>query len=260
MYAVGPDDFVAERERLSRELRDAGQKEEAKVVKAARKPTLSAWTVNQLARQERRNVDLLLDASHRLREAQQGLLAGKDERGFEEARRTQRDALAALRKAADRILSDAGRGGETTLNKVTATLQAAAVSDEGRELLARGRLTGDVEPTGFELLSPLSAGPPAKTRPTGPAKKQPASAPSKVERRRQDRERLDAARGELRDARAAAKEANAELRAAEKDAEKAERELARAEKRVHEKQAAAAQAQEAVSEAEDRLRAAQSKR
>jgi hypothetical protein len=187
-------------------------------------------------------------------------LAGEDQRSFDEARRTQRDALTALRQAAGRILSEAGRGSETTLNSVLATLQAAAVSDEGRELLARGRLTGDVEPTGFELLSPLAGQPAAKTRPA--KAKQPAKppAPSKADRRREDRERLGAVRDEVREARAAAKEASAELRAAEKDAEKAGRELARAEKRLEEKQAAAAQAQEAVSEAENRLREAQGKR
>jgi hypothetical protein len=217
-----------------------------------RKPTLSAWTVNQLARRERRDVDLLLDASHRLREAQQGLLAGKDQAGFEEARRTQRDALAALRKAAGGILAEAGRGSETTLNKVLATLQAAAVSDEGRELLARGRLTGDVEPTGFELLSALPAGAPAKARPSKQrAETRPAK--PKVDRRREERLRLEAAREELKEARAASREANAELRAAERDAEKARREL---EKR----QAAAERAQAAVSEAEDRLREVQGKR
>jgi hypothetical protein len=117
---------------------------------------VSAWTINQLARSERRAVDLLLDAGHRLRDAQQGLLAGAEAGGLDEAQRTEQAALAELRRAAARILAEAGRGSEATLNRIVETLRVAAVSHEGRELLARGRLTGDLEATGFDLLVPLT--------------------------------------------------------------------------------------------------------
>jgi hypothetical protein len=266
LYAVEPEGFVAERDRLSRELRDAGKREDAKLVKDHRKPSLSAWTVNQLARQERREIDLLLDASHRLREAQQGLLAGKDQRSFDEARQTQRDALAGLRRAAARILDEAGRGGEATLNRVVATLQAGAASDEGRELLARGRLTGDLEATGFELLTPLAGKPPSKRgRPTATrSAKQPVAprkrAPQVGERKREQRERLEEARSRLRDAQATAKDVEADLRRAEQDADKAGRDLARAKERLRKTQASAAQARKAVEHAEQGLREARQKR
>ena len=52
----------------------------------AAKPTVAAWALNQLARQHRRDVDLLLDAGHRLREAQAGVLGGREEQTFEQAR------------------------------------------------------------------------------------------------------------------------------------------------------------------------------
>ena len=81
---------------------------------------MSAWAINQLARQERRDVDLLLDAGHRLLGAQQGLLAGEDRKSLDEARRTQRDALANLRQAARRILGEAGRGSEAILDRMMA--------------------------------------------------------------------------------------------------------------------------------------------
>src|SRR5436309_4028000 len=128
LYALDPGEFVAERDRVARELRDAGQREEAEQVKGLRKPTISAWAINQLARQERREVDLLLDAGHRLREAQQGLLAGEDRRSLDEARRNEREALAGLRAAARRSLAGEGRGSGTGLNRITGTLQAAALS------------------------------------------------------------------------------------------------------------------------------------
>lgn len=244
LYALEPGGFVAERDRLARELRDAGRRAEAQEVKALRRPSLSAWTINRLAREDRRNVDLLLDAGHRLREAQQGLLGGKEAGGLDEARQTERTALTELRKSARRILEDEGRASDSTLNSVMSTLQVAAVSDEGRELLARGRLTGDLEATGFDLLAPATKG-----------RRSPRPRPSG--KREQGRKQLEDARKRLTEARAAAKDAAKSLRAAEKDAVKARRELAKIEERVDGGRAAAAKAEQAVKEAEQQVRKAE---
>src|SRR5439155_9793396 len=124
-----------------------------------------AATINQLTRHERREVDLLLDAGHRLREAQQQLLAGEDPGSLDEARRIEREALGKLRRAAQASLTEPGRASSTTLDRIMATLQAAAVSDEGRELLALGRLSGDLEASGFDLLAPMAASAPRRKRP-----------------------------------------------------------------------------------------------
>src|SRR5204862_4296406 len=189
LYALDPGDFVAERNGLARKLRDAGQREEAEQVKSLRKPTLSGATINQLTRRERRDVDLLLDAGHRLREAQQRLLAGEDPGSLDEARRIEREALGKLRRAARAILAESGRASGTTLDKVMATLQAAAVSDEGRELLALGRLTGDLEATGFDLLAPMAKAVPKRKRKAAPPPKP-----------KPDRKRLERARAKVREA------------------------------------------------------------
>jgi hypothetical protein len=233
-------------------------------VKRLRKPTVSAWTINQLARQERREVDLLLDAGHRLREAQQGLLAGEDTGSLDEARGTQRAALAGLRKAAERILAEAGRGSETTVGRIMGTLQAAAVSAEGRELLARGRFTGDLEAAGFELLAPLAESTPSKrgrqggSQTKGAAQPKPAaprrgSLAAQERAREQHRKRVAEARQRLREARATAKAAEKDLRAAEQDAGKVRRELTQAEERVRKRKAAVATARTAVEQAETQL-------
>ncbi len=271
LFAVEPATFVAERDRIARELRGEGRREEAEQVKSLRKPTVSAWAVNQLARQNRREVDLLLDASHRLRQAQQGLLAGDDPRTFDEARQGQRDALGNLRRAASGILGAADRESETTLNRIMRTLQAAAVAPEGRELLARGRLTGDLEATGFDLVAPVAEGS-APPRPaarlkavkdrTAPRKRAAPAAEGRAAKARQrsaDRERLRTARAELHDAKATERAAEKELGAAEQGGEKARRELARAEKRIEERRSAVAAAQKNVDEAEARLRDAEQK-
>ena len=147
LYGVELDQFVRERDALARELREAGRKAEAARVKELRKPAISAWAVNQLTRRNRKDVDLLLDAGHRLREAQKQTFAGEGQRAFEQAREIERKALRRLTAAAEEILGR-GRGG---VQRAVATMRAAAVSDEGRELLARGRLDSDVEPAGLDL-------------------------------------------------------------------------------------------------------------
>lgn len=137
-------------------------------MKELRKPSLSVWTVNQLARTRRKEIDLLLDAGHRLAGAQRALLSGGSRESFEQASSAEREALTRLSLAARAILGD--RGSTQTLERVTATLRAAAVSDAARPDLARGRLTSDVDLAGFDALT----GSPAT--PTNPVKAQPKRA------------------------------------------------------------------------------------
>jgi hypothetical protein len=257
LYGLEPAAFVSERDRLVRALRDADRREDAEKVKALRKPTLAAATINQLARDERRQVDLLLDAGHRLREAQQRLLAGEDPGSFDEASRTEREALSNLRRAAARILAGAGRGSDATLNQIMGTLRAAAVSDEGREQLARGRVTTDLEAAGFNLLAPLAEG----TKPSRrPSRKRPAPKKAPAPRRESSAEAVKGARDRLREARTRVTAAEKTLRAAERETDKARRELGEAEQRADKARTAAQEARLAVESAERKLREAEGKR
>ncbi len=228
LYGVDFDEFVQQRTRLVRALREEGRRAEAGGVQELRKPSLPAWTVNQLARRRRKDVDLLLDASHRLATAQRALLVGGDQRAFETARRRERTAVARLRDAAETIL--AGRATPAMLERVTATLRAAAGSDETRPLLARGRLTSDVAPGGFELLAgaPAVAATPEKSRPRRAKSTKPDEASRRSRLRRdeiararaalkQATEREAAAARRLRDAERAAKTLRERLAHAEEE-------------------------------------------
>ena len=201
LYGASLDEFVAERTRLAKELRDAGEREHAQAVAKLRKPNVAAWVLNQLSRRNRRDVDLLLDAGHRLREAQAGALTGKEREGFEQARKTQADALRRLSREARQLLA-AERGGAsaTVLNQVEGTLRTAAISESGRELLARGQFVEPLEASGFDVVGELA----------------PAAAARGARR--------DTARSEeRREADAALEEAKATLREAEQAAREAER-------------------------------------
>jgi hypothetical protein len=161
LYGAPLEDFVAERKRLAKKL-DA---DEAKAFARARKPNVAAWVLNQLARRERRDVDLLLDAGHRLRQAQAGVLRGAEKTAFEDARRKESDALKRLTKAAERLLRDTrGTVGANVLSQIEEGLRASAITEEGRELLARGRFLEPPRATGFEAYAGIDI-PKTKARP-----------------------------------------------------------------------------------------------
>jgi len=149
LYALPPEEFTPARNQAERELRRAGEREQADRVKALRKPSAAAGAVNRLVRSHRDHVEAFLDAAARLRDAQ---FAGKGDLG----------AAAQAERAALEDLIDLG--GES----VRASLEAAAVDDGiARELLA-ARLVREPEPAGFGTL--LAHSEPMKARPAAKSK------------------------------------------------------------------------------------------
>ena len=133
LYALPPEEFTAARNQAERELRQAGEREQADRVKALRKPSAAAGAVNRLVRSHRDQVEAFLDAAAKLRDAQ---FARKGDLAV---------AAEAERVALDQLVD---LGGES----VRASLQAAAVDDEvARDLLA-ARLVREPEPAGFGTL------------------------------------------------------------------------------------------------------------
>jgi hypothetical protein len=217
LYGADLENFTRLRNEAVKELRGAGEREAADEVRALTKPTVPAWVINQLSRHRRKQVDELLDAGHRLREGQGALLQGGPEGRFSEARAHHAAIVKGLVREAEKLLRERKRPTSgSTLERVATTLRAGSVSDEGRELLARGRLTRDVAPAGFEALAPLAPSQPArpKRRRTGDG-----------EARRQKVHRLEQ---ESADARDEERRLAQEARAAEKEADEARRRLERA--------------------------------
>ena len=206
LYGVDPEEFIPERKRLARALKDAGEDEASAAVAKVRKPTVAAWALNQLARRQRRDVDLLLDAGHRLRQAQEGVVGGADRAAFEQAQKTERDAVRRLTQQASELL---GGASSQALAQISSTLRTAAVSEEGRELLARGRFTAPLEAEGFDVFGSLPS-PPAR------AKKRQAAA------RKADDE-LKAAKARLRELEQKVRDAERDATRLKTDWQKAER-------------------------------------
>ena len=130
LYAAAPEEFVAERKRLAKELKADGRDADADHLSKLRKPVVAAWALNRLARDHRRDIDLLLDTGHRLRQAQAGVLRGDAREAFEQAQRTERDAIGRLVREAERLLGERGGASASVLEQISASLHAAAVSEQ----------------------------------------------------------------------------------------------------------------------------------
>jgi len=223
-------EFTARRNALARDLKQRGDAESAEQVAALKKPTVPVWLVNRLARRRRRDVDLLLDAGHRLRAAHGETDPAKARPAFERAREAEREAMRRLAEAAEEILrEEQGKASAAMIDRALATLRAASVTEEGRELLARGRLTEELATTGFDLAASLV--PPG--RKTRRSKKSAAQDAGRArERLREAKEREREASGRLREAERRAAGLRTELDAAEREVERLRAEVAAATKAV----------------------------
>lgn len=221
LYALPLDEFTRARNELAKRVGDAS-------IRQLKKPSVSAWAVNQLTR--RREVDMrrLLRAGERLEKAQKGVFGGGDQRAFAEAQREQRDAVRRLRSEAAEILREAGHpASDATLERLATTLHAAAGTEEGRTLLRTGRLTEDVEPLGFTAFEGVV--PPPSTRRRGKRAAEPPRPNPRLEKARAE---LAAARADAESAEKAAKEAEREADRARRAASRAADHVARLESRV----------------------------
>lgn len=234
LYALPPSEFTAARQALAKAYRDAGDREAAEEVKQARKPTLAAWTVNQLARREREKVRSLLDAGERLRAAQQKTLRGRSSSDdLRQASDAERDALRELLKAAESLLGSSGElPSQATLQQVERTLHAAAREESAAELLRSGRLTRELDPTGFGSFTAADLpAPGAGGRHAGGARQERARS-RKDERAAELRSRVGELREALQSAERELADAERSLSTRRRAAETARKQLARAESQL----------------------------
>lgn len=218
LYALPREEFTSERNALVRELQKAGHKEEAEEVRALKKPSVSAWAVNQLARQHPREVAELVKAGDALRKAQRDVLAGKKGADVREASRAQHALADELVDAAREILSGATK---TTAQKISGTLRAASTDPAAAKLLRKGRLSEDVESVGFGPLLHVAPQRKGRSRPQRNRARERAAAQKK-----RKQEAVAQARKESAAARKAADKAAREAKRAQERAEAAERRAA----------------------------------
>lgn len=231
LYGLPLERFVPERTALARELRSAGQREEATEVAALRKPSVAAWAVNQLVRTQRKGVDELFEAGDALRAAHDQVLAGRgDAESLRRAVARERAAVEALAKIAGGLLtSDGHELSATIIERVSDTLHAAALNEDARASVRDGRLERELRHVGLGMAGGGPGPGPAPTRARTKSKPAP--------KHKQDT-KAERAAAEVRT------KARAEARAVERDARRRLERAVRAASGARERRDKAAQALE----------------
>ena len=165
LYGLPLDEFTRERDALARELRKAGKKEAATEIKSLRKPSVSAWAVNQAARRRPQHVKALVNAGGELRKTQRGVVGGRDPQRLREATRAHRDLVEDLTETARDVLAERGPVSPAVVVRIAQTLRAASIDKETSKDLVAGTLAEDIEQTGFgPLLSAVPSEPRQRRR------------------------------------------------------------------------------------------------
>lgn len=230
LYGVLPAEFTATRKRLAGEL----PREEARRLTGLRRPTVPAWSVNLLVRDDA--VGPLLDLGERMRDAWSG---GGDLAALDRERAT---LVGELVRRARRLADDAGRSlSDAFADEVEETLRAAIADPAAADAVRAGRLDHPIRHAGF---GPFVASPsPAPTAKTKKPRK-----PGETGKARQDREREERRKREE------------QARAARKRAEEADRALADWESALDEARRRLSEADEHLGELRERLRDAEVER
>jgi hypothetical protein len=139
LFQVMPQDFVARRDELAKQLRKEGDRPAAAEVKKLRRPTASVWALNQLAHRHPDEVAELLAAGADLPAAQDALLAGDQER-FRSALAQHRQLVSQLTALAVAMVEEHDVSATDQRQDISADLQAASTIPEAAEPFRQGRL------------------------------------------------------------------------------------------------------------------------
>jgi hypothetical protein len=259
LFKLPLTEFINARKTLAARLKKNDYADEAQRVAALAKPSVSAWTVNQLYWNHRDEFDELISTGQRFRKAQ---TSGKMV-NMREALDARREALAQLSDLATEILGDAGHNPSLdVLRRITTTLEALSSLASFSGETTPGRLTQDVDPPGFDsfgsfTISAVKTGRAPKPQAVSPSKKS-ATVSSKSQQKAtahasRDHEtrqaKINAAKASLQNAKKALTAAHAQaksLEAAQKravaTAREAEKQKLHAEERLKRANAASAEA------------------
>jgi hypothetical protein len=214
LYAVPPEDFIAVRTARQDEAKADGDKTLAKQIGALPKPSAAAWACNLLVREQRAEIEALVELGGLLREAQE-TLAGDELKALNKQRA---QLLSALTRQASALARQHGRPiSSSVAGQVEETLRAAMTEPDAGEALLLGRLTSPMSYSGMGTLTgrpDLRLVRPQKAEPSttsAPARKPTPDAEERRRAREEEARRAaeDRRRQELAEAREAAEEAAA---------------------------------------------------
>jgi hypothetical protein len=258
LYGLPLDEFVSARDALAKELRAAGQRDEAAAVKALKKPSVAAWAVNQALRTQAKAARELWQAGDALAAAQEAILGGKGSGAdLRAATDRERAAVEPLVDAARGLLTASGSDlSDTTIERVRQTLHAGAIDPEAREEIASRRATRERAPQGLFGGGEAVAAPPAPREGKAAAPSGRKGAAPRGRKAAAAKPNRGASAATPKHNAAAAKRAREEAARARKEAATRERARKAAEQRVARAEKALAAAEKRSAEAAERLDAA----
>lgn len=226
LYTVRPDAFAAARDEQVRKARAQGNTALAKELGKLRRPTISAWLINLLWRDQREVLEQLFELADSMSRAQ-AEAAGEELRQLMTVRRQLE--LTLIRRA-HTLAEEAGVNVTDTVEReAQETLAAALAQPEVAEEVRTGRL---VKPASYAGFGTLAVGPHAVSARLLPGRGAPARGSGEakaaevvdLQAAQRARERREAAERKLEEARAAEDAAAAELHQREQAAEAARHE------------------------------------
>jgi len=232
LYQLPPGEFTAARNELVRSLKE-DENERAEEVKRLRKPTVAVWLVNRLARERELDVQRLAKAGEALMKGEGG--------DFQQARREEQQALSRLAQTAKQV-AEREKVSAGAVDRAADTLRAAALSNEHREALLRGRIAQELEPPGLEALAAL-----ARLAPPQRAGRSHAGPEAK------GRGALRETRERVRELQAGERELAAAARALAREAKRAEQEASQLRKRADEAESHLAELRERIAAAKEEV-------
>jgi hypothetical protein len=130
---VPPEEFVAARDALAKQLKADGKATEAAEVKKLRKPTVTRWVADQVRRHHAEEVEALRAALASVAAAQETAITRGDRGALAEATAQSRDAMTALGRTVDDVLAANERPGHHR-DEVVGAIEA----DVRAEVASRG--------------------------------------------------------------------------------------------------------------------------
>jgi hypothetical protein len=217
LYAVPPEDFIAERTAARDSAKAAGDKALAADIAALPKPSTAAWVCNLLVRRQREEIAQLVELGGLMRDAQANLSGDQ----LKELGKQRSQVVAALARQARALAAGEGHPVSTAIaEQVEETLRAAVADPDAGAALLGGQLTGALSYNGFGpvdlsgAVAPARPAHPART----PAKPAGRSSPAGGDRTAREQRRKEAEERARREAEEARRR---ELAQAEQDAEEA---------------------------------------
>jgi hypothetical protein len=165
VYQAPLEEFISRRDALAKALRAEKRRDDAALVKALRKPSRIAWSLNAVVREDPRSLEHLAEA---IRAAQTGVDLRAALEGVKEAVR-------AVAAAGARAAVRAGQPVEP--NALTMAVHAIIGDASAFAEMRAGRLVDVPEGGGLDLLGALTALPAPPSPPPAQAKTPPKAAP-----------------------------------------------------------------------------------